>query len=373
MSRMSIQIWKFLKRFYLQLRKRLLLLSFLTAFLIIFVPSLSFPLSEEEEINISVYKNNSPSVVNITTTTLIRDFFSVYPKQGAGSGSIISPDGYILTNYHVIEDATQINITMTNGDKYKAQLVGADPENDIAVIKIMSPGRKRFQAMKLGDSDKLSVGQKVYAIGNPFGLNSTLTTGIISALERPLTTEKGMVIENVIQTDAPINPGNSGGPLLNTTGKMIGINTAIFSPSAGGNIGIGFAIPINIASELIPDLIKFGKVRRPWIGIIGVPIWEELARALSLPVDRGILVSEVVKGSPAHRGGLKGGARPVEISRTIIFLGGDIIVEVEGIKVKYMQDIKKALKGKKDRDIVKMKIVRKGRLVDKNIRIRLRG
>ncbi|MBF0345160.1 MAG: trypsin-like peptidase domain-containing protein [Nitrospirae bacterium] len=313
-------------------------------------------LTPEEEITITVYKQNSPSVVNITTTTLIQDFFSVYPQKGSGSGSIISTDGYVLTNTHVIKDATEISITMTDGQKYRAKFIGSDPDNDIAVIKIISDKSVSFKAVELGNSDELQVGQRVYAIGNPFGLNSTLTTGIISALGRPLTTGGGKVMENVIQTDTPINPGNSGGPLIDTSGKMIGINSAIFTPS-GGSVGIGFAVPINTARTLIPDLIKYGKIRRPWIGIVGVPLWDKLANALGLSVSNGILVSKVIAASPAHRAGIKGGVRAVEINDTIIYLGGDVILEVNDVKVSSMQDIAKALTAA-DSKTVSVKILR---------------
>jgi S1-C subfamily serine protease len=323
--------------------------------ILLFYPALVSALTPEEKINIKVYKEASPSVVNITTTTLIRDFFSIYPQRGAGSGSIIDSKGYILTNYHVVEGAQEITVTMFDGKRYPAVFVGADPDNDIAIIKI-EPDRP-LRPLKLGDSDTLQVGQRVFAIGNPFGLNSTLTTGIISALGRPLTTEEGRVIENVIQTDAPINPGNSGGPLLNTSGEMIGINTAIFTPS-GGNIGIGFAIPVNTAKDLIPDLIKYGKVRRPWLGIVGVPLWPDLARALRIPIEEGILVSEVIRGSPAHRAGIRGGSIPVEISGTIIYLGGDIIVEINDRKVTSMKEIKKALRGLKEGSRVEVVVMR---------------
>ncbi|KJU82331.1 DegP2 peptidase [Candidatus Magnetobacterium bavaricum] len=314
-------------------------------------------LTPEEETNITVYRQNSSSVVNITTTTLIRDFFSIYPQKGSGSGSIISADGYVLTNAHVIEDATEISITMTDGKKYHARFIGADPDNDIAVIKIISDKPASFKAMELGNSDELQVGQRVYAIGNPFGLNSTLTTGIISALSRPLTIGRGRVIENVIQTDTTINPGNSGGPLIDTSGRMIGINSAIFTLS-GGSVGIGFAVPINTAKMLIPDLIKYGKVKRPWIGIVGVPLWEKLARALELPVDKGILVSQVVKGSPAYRAGIKGGFKAVDISNTVIYLGGDVILEVNDVKVSLMQDMVKALSAAGNSKSVPIRILR---------------
>jgi len=327
--------------------------------LVLLLYSTASALTQEEKINIRVFEEASPSVVNITTTTLIRDFFSIYPQKGAGSGSIIDPSGYILTNYHVVEGANEITVTLYNGKKYQATFVGADPENDIAIIKIEP--EEPLKPLPLGDSDNLKVGQKVYAIGNPFGLNSTLTTGIISALGRPLSTEEGRVIENVIQTDAPINPGNSGGPLLDTNGRMIGINTAIFTPS-GGSVGIGFAIPVNTAKEIIPDLITYGRVRRPYLGIVGIPLWPSLSEALGLPVDRGILVSEVIKGGPADRAGIKGGTKPVLISDTIVYLGGDIILKINGIKVGSMRDIKKALKGLKEGSKVPVVILRGKRI-----------
>ncbi len=330
----------------------------------------SFGLTEEEEINIKVFREASPSVVNITTTTLIRDFFSIYPQKGAGSGSIIDSSGFILTNFHVIEDASEINVTLYDGRRFPARFVGADPDNDIAIIKIKPD--KRLKPLKLGDSDELQVGQKVFAIGNPFGLNSTLTTGIISALGRPLTTERGRRIDNVIQTDAPINPGNSGGPLIDTRGRMIGINTAIFSPS-GGNVGIGFAIPASVVRETVPDLIKYGKVRRPWLGIVGVPLWPELARALELSVERGILVSEVDPEGPAARAGIRGGTLPVRISGTLIYLGGDVILEINGKPVSSMDEIRRALRGKREGDRVDILISRAGKRKKIRMKVRLRG
>jgi len=349
--------------------KQGLLLSLTASVVVLTLVAGAYALTPEEETNIRVYREVSPSVVNITTTTLIRDFFSIYPRKGAGSGSVIDPTGYVLTNYHVIEGASEITVTLSNGDKYGATFVGADPENDIAIIKI--PAVKGLLPLKLGDSETLQVGQKVYAIGNPFGLASTLTTGIISALGRPLTTESGRVIENVIQTDAPINPGNSGGPLINTSGEVVGINTAIFSPS-GGNVGIGFAIPVNTAKGLIPDLIKYGRVKRPWLGITGVPLWKELSAALRLPVDTGILVSEVDPKGPAARAGIRGGNRPVEISGIIFYLGGDIIVDIDGRRVASMDDLKKALRGRREGDVVPVKVIRGKRLLTLKVRVRLK-
>ncbi|VAX32192.1 HtrA protease/chaperone protein [hydrothermal vent metagenome] len=360
--------------YFLRLTRKSILLRrgfllYLTASLVLISATGIYALTPEEAINIRVYREVSPSVVNITTTTLIRDFFSIYPRKGAGSGSIIDPAGYVLTNYHVIEGASEITVTLSNGNRYSATFVGADPENDIAIIRI--PRVKGLIPLKLGDSERLQVGQKVYAIGNPFGLTSTLTTGIISALGRPLTTESGRVIENVIQTDAPINPGNSGGPLINTSGEVVAINTAIFSPS-GGNVGIGFAIPVNTAKSLIPDLIRYGRVKRPWLGITGVPLWKELSTALRLPVDTGILVSEVDPKGPAARAGIRGGNRPVEISGIIFYLGGDIIIDIDGIRVTSMDDLKKAMMGRREGEVVPVKVVRGKKVLTLKVRVRLK-
>ncbi len=358
------------KRKPMKTKSRHTLILCLTVFALLAAAADVYSLTPEEETNIRVYRQLSPYVVNITTTTLIRDFFSVYPRKGAGSGSIIDPSGYVLTNYHVVEGASEIMVTTSDGQKYSAAFVGADPENDIAIIKI--PPQKGLSPLRFGDSGGVQVGQKVYAIGNPFGLNSTLTTGIISATGRPLTTESGRVIENVIQTDAPINPGNSGGPLINTSGEVIGINTAIFTPS-GGNVGIGFAIPVNTAKELIPDLIKYGRVRRPWLGITGVPLWQELSAALGLPVDKGILVSEVDPSGPAAKAGIRGGTRPVEISGIIFYLGGDIIIGIDGRRVTSMDDLKKAMAGKKEGSLMRVEILRGKRVLTKRVRVRLRS
>jgi S1-C subfamily serine protease len=325
-------------------------------------------LTSEELANIKVFKGSSPSVVNITTTTLVRDYFSVYPREGAGSGTIIREEGYVLTNFHVIEGADKIQVALSDGSKYPAELIGTAPEHDLAIIRIKSD--RSFRPLKFGNSDDIEVGQKVYAIGNPFGLNSTLTTGIISAIGRPLTTESGIVIENVIQTDTPINPGNSGGPLIDTEGRIIGINTAIFTPS-GGSIGIGFAIPINSARMIIPDLITYGKIRKPWLGIVGVPLWEELSDALGLSIKNGILVSEVVKGGPAHKGGIKGGTKSFHISNTVIYVGGDVITEIGGKEVGSMGDIRNALYDKKDGEIIDIKVFRQGRYKIFKVKVKL--
>ncbi|KWT91664.1 S1C family serine protease [Candidatus Magnetominusculus xianensis] len=350
----------------------LLIIALLTGITPLYAAPATAKMSPEEETSVSIYKQASPSVVNITTTTLVQDFFSVYPQKGSGSGTIITPEGYVLTNYHVIEDASEIGVTMIDGKKYTAKFIGADQDNDIAVIKIITDKPAAFKTIEMGLSESLQVGQHVYAIGNPFGLNSTMTNGIVSALGRPLTTSSGKVIDNVIQTDAAINPGNSGGPLIDTGGKIIGITTAIFTPT-GGNVGIGFAIPISVARALVPDLIKHGKIRRPWIGIVGVPLWEKLSKALGLPVSTGVLVSQVVKDSPAHKAGIKGGNRPVEISGTVIYLGGDIILEAAGVKINSLQDLSKALKDKKPNDIIAVKLIRGSQTIVVNCVVELKS
>jgi len=250
--------------------------------------------SADEKINTEVFEKVHPAVVNIATTTLAMNFWmQIIPRQGQGSGFIIDSEGYILTNNHVVAEARKITVTMANGKKIESTLVGRDPRSDLAVIKI--PSRYVKIVAKLGDSDKIRVGQKAIAIGNPFGLSHTLTTGIISARNRVIMTDDGYQIDELIQTDAAINPGNSGGPLLNSSGAVIGINTAIFSLS-GGYQGIGFAIPINRARYVATQLITRGRVARPWLGISGISVSPGLSEALGLKIDRGVLIIEVVPG-----------------------------------------------------------------------------
>jgi len=285
-------------------------------------------LTPEERIIIGVYKKVSPAVVHIASRALAFDFFfNPVPQEGTGSGFLIDEQGHILTNNHVVEDAKSLEVTLADGTKVPATLVGRDPINDLAVIKITVTGR-RLPVVPLGDSGALQVGQFAIAIGNPFGLDRTVTTGVISSLNRSLRAESGREMRGIIQTDAAINPGNSGGPLLNSRGEVIGINTAIFSPS-GGSVGIGFAIPVNTAKRLIPQLVATGRVRHPWLGISGVSLSSELARALDLPVEKGVLVAQVYPQSPAGRAGLRGGQRRVRVGNTILAVGGDIITAAD--------------------------------------------
>src|SRR5271165_5342144 len=250
------------------------------------------PLDGEEQNNIAVYKKNIPSVVNVTSRAMTFDFFyGLVPQEGQGSGFIIDKEGHILTNYHVIADARQIEVTLHNRKKYRATVVGTDRSHDLAVVQIKAPD---LTPMVLGDSGNLQVGQKVYAIGNPFGLAGTLTRGIVSSI-RSVQEPDGMTIDEAIQTDASINPGNSGGPLLNLHGEVIGINTMIAS-SVGQSAGIGFAIPINTAKAVINDLLTLGRVRRPALGVRTIPIDPELAEQLGLAADYGLLIVQAVPG-----------------------------------------------------------------------------
>ncbi|MCU0588997.1 MAG: trypsin-like peptidase domain-containing protein [Syntrophobacteraceae bacterium] len=286
-------------------------------------------LTEDERNNIELYQRLAPGVVNITSTVLEQDFFfNVVPRQGAGSGAVIDPRGYILTNHHVIEDARKLEVTLANGKKLTARLVGSDPDSDLAVVKI-EVKREDLAVIPMGTSSALKVGQKVLAIGNPFGLGQTLTTGVISSVGRMLRASSGLPVEDIIQTDASINPGNSGGPLIDSSGRMIGINTAIFSPT-GSNVGIGFAIPIDTAKMVLDDLIEKGYYAYPWIGASLMTLTPDLAEDLKLPVESGAMLVEVVPNGPAARAGLRGGKERAQIGNKIVIVGGDTIVRIEG-------------------------------------------
>ncbi|MBN1696607.1 MAG: trypsin-like peptidase domain-containing protein [Spirochaetales bacterium] len=315
-------------------------------------------LSESEHENIDVYRRLNHAVVNITTIIYSYNWFlePVPQEGGSGSGSIIDQEGRVLTNYHVVEDADSLSITLADGSEYTGTVLGVDPENDLAVLKF-DPGGKKLTTIPFGESDNLAVGQKVLAIGNPFGLQRTMTEGIISALGRPLKTDSGLIIKETIQTDASINPGNSGGPLLNSHGKMIGVNTMIVSPS-GGSVGIGFAVPVDTARRVIPDLITYGKVKRGWIEIVPVQLFPTLVRYAGYKIDHGILVSQTIKGGNAEKAGIKGGTTPVRYGRSIIYLGGDIIVDIDGMSVKDLTDLYSALEDNKPGESVPVTVLR---------------
>jgi S1-C subfamily serine protease len=313
--------------------------------------------SSDEANNIQIYEELNDAVVNVTSVTFEYNWFlEPIPREGTGSGSIIDQKGYVLTNYHVIKNANELSVTLADGSNFRGDIIGVDPENDLAVIKF-DPQDRRLATIPLGSSAGLRVGQKVLAIGNPFALDRTLTTGIVSGLGRPVRNDTGLVIKEMIQTDASINPGNSGGPLLNSKGEMIGINTMIYSPS-GGSVGIGFAVPVDTAKRILPDLLRYGKVQRGWIDIVPVQLFPALVRYADLNVSEGILVSEVEPGSNAEAAGLKAGTRSVRYGRSIINLGGDIIVEVDGAPVATLMDLLSALEDNKPGETVEVKVMR---------------
>jgi len=288
-----------------------------------------FALTEDERNNIDIYQSLAPGVVNVTSTVLEQDFFfNIVPRQGAGSGAIIDERGHILTNHHVIEDARKLEVTLSNGKKYQAQLIGSDPDTDVAVLKIDAK-KEALSVIPMGVSDNLKVGQKVIAIGNPFGLGQTLTTGVISSVGRTIRSTTGILVEDIIQTDASINPGNSGGPLIDSSGRMIGINTAIFSPT-GVSVGIGFAIPIDTARRVVDELIEKGYYSYPWMGASLMTLTPDVAEALKLSATSGVMVAEVVPRSPADKAGLKGGHTRAQVGNKIVVAGGDVIVKFNG-------------------------------------------
>jgi len=291
----------------------------------------------EEQNNIAVYKRVLPSVVNITSTTLVFNFFyGTVPQQGQGSGFVLDKAGHVLTNFHVVEGANRgIEVMLSNKRRYAAKVVGTDKAHDLALLQIDAPN---LEPVTLADSSQLNVGQKVYAIGNPFGLSGTMTRGIISSI-RSIRGSEGAPIEDAIQTDAAINPGNSGGPLLNSHGEVIGINTMIASNGADQSSGIGFAIPINTAKAVLADLTRYGRVKRPSLGIVSYAIGPDLASQMGLSADYGVLIQKVIPGGAADRAGLHGGNEQAYVGNTPIMLGGDLIVAIDGQEVTDPQDI----------------------------------
>ncbi|MGC9224005.1 MAG: S1C family serine protease [Terracidiphilus sp.] len=310
----------------------------------------------EEQNNIAVYKRVLPSVVNITSTALVFDFFyGVVPQQGQGSGFILDKAGHILTNYHVVAGANRgIEVQLSDKRKFSARVVGFDRTHDLALLQIDAPN---LQPVTLADSSHLNVGQKVYAIGNPFGLSGTMTRGIISAI-RPIKSESGAPIEDAIQTDAAINPGNSGGPLLNSSGEVIGINTMIASNGADQSSGIGFAIPINTAKAVLSDLLRYGRVKRPSLGIVSLAVDPDLASQMGLAADSGVLIERVLPGGAADRAGLHGGTEQAYLGNTPIMLGGDLIIAIDGQQVQNPQDINTIMEKHQPGDVVSVTVVR---------------
>ena len=317
--------------------------------------------TQDETENINVYRNYNEAVVNINTKVTSYDWFwdPYVTDGGSGSGSIIDKRGYILTNVHVISGATKIYVSLYDGSQYEATVVGTDIDSDLAVIKFDPPEGITLKTISFGDSTKLLVGQKVIAIGNPFGMERTMTTGIVSGLGRPIQNSNNRIIRNMIQTDAAINPGNSGGPLLDTNGRMVGINTMIMS-SSGSSSGVGFAVPSEIAVRVVNDLLKYGKVQRGVIDATIVQLTNRIAQYAGLDIATGMLVSEVEEGSNAESAGLKGGTKAVYYGsrNTILYLGGDVITKIDGISITSLAEYYSALESKKPGDVVNVVVRR---------------
>ena len=320
--------------------------------------------TNDEENNIEIFKQSSPSVVHITNSRLVRSFYSLNPQevpQGTGTGFIWNEEGYIVTNFHVVQQANVVTVTLQDGTSYEAVPVGSDPDKDLAVLKINVP-ESELSPVILGDSSLLEVGRKVIAIGNPFGLDTTMTVGVVSALGREIDSISRRKIRDVIQTDAAINPGNSGGPLLNSLGQLIGVNTAIFSPS-GANSGIGFAIPVNTVKRIVPELITFGRVQTPILGITHIPQPDYYRELWGI---EGVIVMDVVPGADPARVGMRGLKR---VQRGRIQLG-DVIFEIDGESVKNEDDYANVLEQHRAGDVVSVKSRRDNRIMNYDIELK---
>jgi S1-C subfamily serine protease len=329
--------------------------------------SCAWALTRDEENNVDIYRRFNAGVVNITSRAVSYDFFfNPIPTDSSGSGVILDTQGHVLTNYHVVKGAQRLEVSLADRTKWPAKVLGADPHTDLAVLAIKAPPES-LTIMPLGDSSSLQVGQKVLAIGNPFGLEHSLSSGIISMIRKVVKAGE-IEIEDVIQTDAAINPGNSGGPLLNSEGKVVGINTAIFTPS-GGNVGIGFAIPINTAKRVVGDILTHGFVVYPYFGAETQTLTALIARTLQLPVDRGVLVVRVSKGSPAARAGLLSGNQQVIIGNTIVVVGGDVIIGADGQPLSTAEELRRLLRHHMPDDIIRLDIIRQGKRAFLDVRL----
>ncbi len=319
--------------------------------------------TNDEENNIEIFKSVSPSVVNITNSRLVRSFYAFNPQevpQGSGTGFVWNEEGYIVTNYHVVQQADRVTVTLQDGASYAATAVGVDPDKDLAVLKIDAPDTE-LVAVNPGDSSLLEVGRKVIAIGNPFGLDTTMTVGVVSALGREIDSVSRRKIRDVIQTDAAINPGNSGGPLLNSLGQLVGVNTAIYSPS-GASSGIGFAIPVNTVKRVVPELIAYGRVQTPALGIRQIPQADYYRRQWGV---EGVIVLDVFPGTDSERAGMRGLTRT---QRGRIQLG-DVIVEIDGQAVNDEDDYADVLEQHSAGETVNVKTVRDNQFHEYNIRL----
>lgn len=340
---------------------------------IIPVTSMESALTAGELKTIELYEKASPAVVYITSykTEYVSYFFDIYPQtsEGQGSGVIIdAKNGYIVTNYHVVGKADRLTVTLNQDEAdWEATIVGVDPENDLAVIKINEPPAT-LTAIKMGISENLRIGQSVYAIGNPFGFDHTLTSGIISALNRNIKSSNGVLMEGTIQTDASINPGNSGGPLLDSSGNLIGINTMIVSPSSG-SVGIGFAIPVDKVKEVVPQLVEFGYVKRGWIDATFLPVNRRLARALNLGTDTGLMIMQVAQNGEAYKAGLRGGNQKAMYGNRVVMIGGEVITAINDVRITDYNSLVNVLKNSKVGEVVKVTYVYKRKTYNTDVKL----
>lgn len=319
--------------------------------------SFSFARLADEQNNVDIYQKCGPGVVNITATTLTQDFFfDIIPQKGQGSGAIIRPEGYIVTNEHVVGNAQDVEVTLYDKTQFPAKVVATDPDSDIAVIKIDPKGRK-LTSLEWGDPASLAVGEKVLAIGNPFGLGGSLSVGVISSLGRDIRTQTDRLVKDVIQTDAAINPGNSGGPLLDSSGKIAGLNAQIFSRS-GGSEGIGFAISVKTVRKMVEQLIQFKRVLRPDLGIHGVGLNARLFANLDIPTQNGVMITEIYTKGPAAKAGLKGATKELVYGFHRIPIGGDVIYKIDNVNVSSMRDILDYLVDKNVGDTITIHYIR---------------
>ncbi|MFQ5561283.1 MAG: S1C family serine protease [Nitrospinota bacterium] len=317
------------------------------------------PYSSEEAINIKIYKQVSPAVVNVTP--IVKGKLKRILGKTPASGTVIDRKGTIVTNFHVVEKSDYVNVTLYDGSVWRGSVTGKDPSNDLALIRVNAP-RQKLHFVSLGNSDKLEVGTKVLAIGNPFGLTGTLTTGIVSSVGRSIKGKNGRFIQDVIQTDASINPGNSGGPLLNSKGEMVGMNTALLSHT-GGNTGIGFSISVNAIKKVLPELLSRGYVVRPWVGILGRFIDSELAAELGL-ASPGILISDALPKSPAEKAGVRGGKEIVNIGSVLIAKGGDLLISFDNQPATSMEKLNRYVETKKIGEKLRLSVIRDRKVLE---------
>ena len=323
-------------------------------------PSTRFAVDDESAKSVQqIYAQSGPGVVQVTSTSVVGNdpFFGSRPRQSLGSGFVIDKSGRIVTNFHVIDGAQEVEVNFSGDDRVPARVVGSDPSTDLAVLEIDAQARA-LTPLPLGNSDAVRVGDSVVAIGNPFGLERTVTAGIVSALQREITAPNGYTIDKVIQTDAPINHGNSGGPLLNAEGAVIGVNSQIESSTGGGNVGIGFAVPINTVKEVVSQILETGRVEHAYLGVRMQEIDENLAETFRLPVNSGVLIVDVIDGSPADEAGLQGGDQPVIVGGKSYVLGGDIVTAADGQSVAAADDLRRLIMEKEPGEAMTLEVTR---------------